>query len=192
MIVHAANETRTNADDAEPACTNDDPPERSEVGVALSVEIAVATELPEPGLPHWLGEQLGRIAQHLGVWGEFRLRLVDDTEMVAAHRQYLNVDGTTDVLTFDLADGASARGAPVDADVLACVDEANRRSRELGHGLDRELLLYALHGLLHCLGYDDHDPEGYQRMHDLEDRLLEALGVGATFAPRPKGVEPGA
>jgi len=43
-------------------------------------------------------------------------------------------------------------------------------------------LLYVVHGVLHCLGHDDHDEAGYASMHALEDRVLYAIGVGATFA----------
>lgn len=97
--------------------------------------------------------------------------------MAAAHARYAGVEGTTDVLTFSLAPS----GAPVDADVMVCLDEAERQGERLGHLPRRELLLYALHGLLHALGFDDHDDASFKTMHDTEDRLLEELGVGRTF-----------
>jgi ssRNA-specific RNase YbeY (16S rRNA maturation enzyme) len=53
--------------------------------------------------------------------------------------------------------------------------------------LEKEALLYALHGLLHCLGHDDHDEAAYQAMHALEDALLDAIGVGPVFDPDPDG-----
>ena len=45
-----------------------------------------------------------------------------------------------------------------------------------------ELLLYALHGILHLCGYDDRTPADYRRMHRLEDRILTQLGIGPIFA----------
>lgn len=143
------------------------------------------------GLPDrstgWLGDRLAEAAGVLGCSGELRVRLVRDAEMAAAHARYSGVEGTTDVLTFDLTEGGSALGEPVDADALVCVDEAARGAAEAGHGLDRELLLYALHALLHCLGHDDVTEEGFERMHAEEDRILERIGVGRTFAPRGDG-----
>lgn len=99
--------------------------------------------------------------------------------MAAAHSGFLGVDGTTDVLTFDLTEP----GQPdLDVDILVCVDEARRQGAARGHGVERELLLYIVHGVLHCLGHDDHDPSAAARMHAEEDRILEAVGVGPTYA----------
>lgn len=116
------------------------------------------------------------------------VELVDDAAMDAYHRRHSGVEGTTDVLTFP----GSGEGEPIDVDIIACVDEARRRAAEFGHPIERELLLYALHGLLHCMGHDDHDPDAYERMHAEEDRILTAIGVGATFRPSPRPDSEGA
>ena len=42
-------------------------------------------------------------------------------------------------------------------------------------------LVAATLGALHCLGYDDHDPNEFARMHTREDEILGAIGVGAVF-----------
>ena len=114
--------------------------------------------------------------------GEVRVQIIDDAAMARAHQDYCGVSGTTDVITFDLADGESANGAPLDVDLLICADEAGRQAAERGHGVDRELTLYILHGVLHCMGYDDHDEDSYERMHAQEDAILERAGLGAVFA----------
>ena len=44
------------------------------------------------------------------------------------------------------------------------------------------MLLYAVHGLLHCAGFDDHETAAFDRMHAEEDRILRAIGVGPIFA----------
>lgn len=111
--------------------------------------------------------------------GEVRALIVDDAHMSRAHARYAGVEGTTDVLTFDLSGG---RG-PLDADLLVCLDEARRQSASHGHEVEHELLLYILHGVLHCLGHDDHDEDRARRMHEEEDRVLTAIGVGPVYAP---------
>jgi len=108
-----------------------------------------------------------------------RVVVVGDAEMAVAHERYSGVAGTTDVLTFDLRDEAAG---PLDTDILICLDEAIRCGTERGHPASRELLLYVVHGILHCLGHDDHDPAAYAQMHAREDEVLEAIGVGRTFA----------
>ena len=124
---------------------------------------------------HWLCAQWRQLcAMAAPDLARLTIRLVEDAEMSRLHARHMNDPTTTDVLTF--VDGD-------EADVAVCVDEARRRAEELGHELRRELLLYGLHGLLHAVGYDDRTPEDFARMHAEEDRLLAAIGVGATFSP---------
>lgn len=107
--------------------------------------------------------------------------IVDDPHMTRLHEQFLKVPTTTDVLTFDLRDAPGDADQPIEGEIYICYDEARRRVAELKHPISHELLLYALHGLLHLLGYDDHDEQGWKLMHRIEDQLLEELGVGRVF-----------
>jgi probable rRNA maturation factor len=66
-------------------------------------------------------------------------------------------------------------------EVVICVPEARRRSREHGTTLQQELLLYALHGMLHLCGFDDRTDRDFKRMHRTEDQILARLGVGPVF-----------
>ena len=112
------------------------------------------------------------------------VRIVDDAAMRDLNRRHHSTDGTTDVLTFpNEADDAAHRG--LDVDIAICADEAFRRAAELNHRLERELLLYIIHGLLHCAGFDDAEPAAAARMHAEEDRILRSIGVGATYEAGP-------
>lgn len=150
--------------------------------------LTVVVQDPERRLS---GEQLERlqtrahaaIAQAGGV-GEITIRVIGDEAMTTAHERFIGLREPTDVLTFDFRDDPDS-GAPLETDVLVCLDEAERRAaetnNETGHDAGRELLLYALHGALHCLGYNDTDEEAAARMHAREDEILEAIGVGRVF-----------
>ncbi|MCP3904972.1 MAG: rRNA maturation RNase YbeY [Planctomycetes bacterium] len=132
----------------------------------------------EPVDPAWLATNLARAVEALGRPVErVGVLLVDDTRMTDLHRRYLGDARTTDVLTFL----ASESDAPIDADIAVCLDVAAREAVRQGHPVGHEVLLYALHGVLHCAGYDDHDPEAFAAMHAEEDRILAAIGIGATF-----------
>lgn len=125
-----------------------------------------------------LGHARSALAR-LGARGEVRVMVIGDAEMADAHERHKNVPGTTDVLTFDLEPDDPGL---LDTDILVCADEATRQGEHLGHPMERELLLYIIHGVLHCVGYDDTDEASAAAMHAREDELLEGIGVGATFA----------
>ena len=77
----------------------------------------------------------------------------------------------------------------LDTDLLVCVDEGRRQSDRREIPLERELLLYIIHGALHCLGYDDHDQSEARAMHAREDEILESIGAGATFTRQRAALE---
>jgi probable rRNA maturation factor len=167
---------------------------------ALSVHLTASDRRFTSERASWLTGTLIRAAGACepSAGGELRIRVVGDEEMAYAHKQYSGVEGTTDVLTFDLNEktGESpgknpakkpGRATPVDADALICIDVAEREAAVRGHPLERELLLYALHALLHCTGFDDMDDLDHARMHAEEDRILDAIGVGATYGAAEDG-----
>lgn len=127
--------------------------------------------------------RLADLLAEAGLRGEARVRLVRDDEMAREHLAHKDIPGTTDVLTFDLADDDSGP-ASLDADILICIDEAHRQSRARGHDVARELMLYIVHGILHCTGYDDATEPQAERMHRREDELLDAIGLGPVYARR--------
>lgn len=110
---------------------------------------------------------------------ELSVALVGDKEMSRLHERFMGIPGPTDVLTFPLDEDDA--GDVTAGEVVVCVPEAKRRSRDEGTSHRDEVLLYALHGLLHLCGYDDRTTRAFNRMHKKEDELLAALGVGAVF-----------
>lgn len=166
-------------------------------GVGLCFEVEAAPGALAPDELHALREMAraagAEVSRRIGARGEARVRVVRDAEMARLHAERLGVEGTTDVLTFDLL---GAGGPEVDADIVVCADVARRESAARGAGngggAARELALYAVHGVLHCLGYDDHDDAGSARMHAMEDEVLQGAGVGRVFdasggAEKPRG-----
>src|SRR4051812_5270248 len=153
----------------------------------LSVEVVDQTGRLKSAAMTWLTQHIEKAVRHLGAGGEVRVRVVDDSEMARAHEDFAEVPGTTDVLTFDLTD-PEATSAPridqghgklasdscsygLDTDIMVCFDVAERQiapNAALTGGfapVERELLLYVVHGVLHCLGMDDHDEAAAAAMH---------------------------
>lgn len=117
--------------------------------------------------------------------GELAIWLVRDPMMRKLHRRHLNLPTTTDVLSFDLRESPRQ---PLDAQLVVCLDVARRQARLRGHAPELEVLLYAVHGLLHMLGHDDLEPAAAAAMHRREDRLLRAVGLPAVYAQQPRKV----
>jgi rRNA maturation RNase YbeY len=105
---------------------------------------------------------------------DISLALVNDATMSDLHMRFMNLPGPTDVLTFPLDDNGSG-------EIVICVSEAARRGKVHGSSVRNELLLYAIHGMLHLCGMDDRTQRGFEKMHRTEDEILTRIGVGAVF-----------
>lgn len=101
--------------------------------------------------------------------------LVGDARMSELHKRFMGIAGPTDVLTFPL--DKDDRGRVTSGEVVVCVAEAVRQAKNEGAAVQTEMLLYAIHGILHLLGMDDRSAVGFERMHRAEDRLLMQLGL---------------
>ncbi|HET8576794.1 MAG TPA: rRNA maturation RNase YbeY [Methylomirabilota bacterium] len=106
---------------------------------------------------------LGRADQevHVGVVG--------DREIRRLNARYLGHRRPTDVLAFNLDAPGPAR---LLGEVIISAETARRQSRRLRVPLALELDLLLVHGLLHLVGYDDHDPVEARLMHERERELL--------------------
>lgn len=115
---------------------------------------------------------------------ELSVVLVNDETIARLHADHFADPATTDVITFPL--DMNARGKAITGELYLCVPMAQRQARLRGVAVRDELLLYAIHGVLHLSGHDDTTSRGYTRMHRKEDQILRLLGVGAIFARSPQ------
>ena len=99
----------------------------------------------------------------------FSTVLVSDRRMREFNRRYRKQSGTTDVLSFPLEENGYL------GDVVISVETARRQARSLGHGLQTELQLLLLHGVLHLMGYDHKADNG--QMDRRERALRRRLGL---------------
>lgn len=110
---------------------------------------------------------------------DLSLFIAGDRTMSALHKRYMNIAGPTDVLTFELE---RSRGRKiVGGEIVICLGEAGRQARALDIPISHELLLYAIHGMLHLDRFDDLTIGGAKKMHAEEDRILTEIGIGPVF-----------
>lgn len=106
---------------------------------------------------------------------ELSISLVDEDEMSALHLRWMDEPGATDVLSFpmdEMKPHSSDQGPGMVGDVVLCPDFAARQAAQAGHGLQEELELLTVHGILHLLGYDHREVEEKEVMFSLQDELL--------------------
>ena len=152
----------------------DDPPEPTEPIITITVDAAVDGVNAD-----WLETKTTSALELLGKnQSQLAVRVVNDATMIQLHQDHSNIAETTDVLTFD--NGSSE--ASIHADIAICCDVASRALGDRNHALNEELLLYVVHGMLHCIGFDDHDEGAHLKMHEEEDRILTAIGVGPVWS----------
>jgi probable rRNA maturation factor len=137
------------------------------------------TAVRAPGLGAWLARVAPGRAR-----GEVAIALVSDARMRALNRQFRRKNQPTDVLSFP-SDAPPSLG-----DLVIAEGVARRQARQAGHSYAVELKVLALHGLLHLLGYDHHDPADGGRMARLERRLRARGGLGAGLIERAKAPAP--
>lgn len=89
--------------------------------------------------------------------------LIDRATMAQVHGSFLDDPTETDVITFPYGE------------ILVCPAVARDRASAYGLKTGQEVLLYALHGLLHLAGYDDTTPEAARQMARAQSRLLKQV-----------------
>jgi len=109
---------------------------------------------------------------------ELSLVVCDDAFIRPLNRDYRGKDAPTDVLSFAMQEGEAVReDDPVLGDLVISAETAARQAEEQGHGLDAELRVLLVHGLLHLLGYDHEvDEDEAEQMRAAEATLLTELG----------------
>ncbi len=115
---------------------------------------------------------------------EMQVILTNNATMSRLHMDFMGLAGPTDVLTFPI--DLDGKGRPIAGEVYVCVPYATKEAKARGVALREELLLYALHGMLHLCGYDDRTERDFAKMHAREDSILNQIGVGAVFKPAPR------
>ncbi|MEJ6494375.1 MAG: rRNA maturation RNase YbeY [Actinomycetes bacterium] len=114
---------------------------------------------------------------HINPASELSVMLVDEVSMAALHEKFMDLPGSTDVLSFPMDElRAGTSDKPSDegilGDVVLCPAVAARQGEQAGHSMEVELRLLLTHGVLHLLGHDHEEPEEHKVMFGLQAELL--------------------
>lgn len=99
---------------------------------------------------------------------EISLYFITDKEISAIHAQFFDDPTPTDCISF-----------PIDEEHLGEIFVSPQTAIRYGakHKIDPydETALYIIHGILHCLGFDDLDPKSKKTMRKMEKRCMAHL-----------------
>ncbi len=139
-----------------------------------------------PGLPREeLRRRLTDVMRREGCPEGFELSvlLTDDREISLLHEKWLGLPGPTDVLSFPQDDPRRGGGPGASlGDVAISLDTAAGQAARAGIPLACEVLLLAVHGVLHLLGYDDTTEDGFRKMREREMTYVPEAFNGAEEA----------
>ena len=107
--------------------------------------------------------------------GTLNVVMTNARTMAEINEQYVGHQGVTDVITFDLRVDALGTEDECLGEIYICPDVAMEYSRRNHLDPSRELVLYAVHGMLHLHGEDDLDDEARVEMRRGEARVMAAL-----------------
>lgn len=111
--------------------------------------------------------------------------ITNDAEVAALNRQYRGVDAPTDVLSFpaDEPPVEEEDEPPYLGDLIVAYPYTAAQAQREGHDLMQSLMLMAVHGTLHLLGYDHDTAAKRAEMWAAQDAALKALDVDLSIVP---------
>ncbi len=132
--------------------------------------------------------------KRLGLTDEVSIELdfVSPEEIKRLNNDYRGVDKVTDVLSFPYLDGIKGKDVkrvdfPDDIDeetgtvlvgsICICLERAKEQAEEYGHSLKREVCYLALHGILHCFGFDHIEKADEEEMTALAEEIMQSLDI---------------
>jgi probable rRNA maturation factor len=109
---------------------------------------------------------------------ELGIQLVGTKEMAQVNWQFLQHEGSTDVITFGYENAESK----LHGELFICVDDAISQAKNFKTSWQSEVVRYLVHGVLHLLGYDDLKPALRRKMKRAENRLMRRLEKSFSLA----------
>jgi probable rRNA maturation factor len=103
---------------------------------------------------------------------DLNLTFIDDKEMEELHVKWMDLTGSTDVLSFPMDMPESGDDPVTLGDIVISPRFAQDQAIKAGHSINHEIFILATHGLLHILGYDHEDIEDESVMFGLQESIV--------------------
>jgi probable rRNA maturation factor len=109
--------------------------------------------------------------------------ITDNDTVQQLNAQYRGIDASTDVLSFentpdpDFPELDETEAGHL-GDIIIAYPVAEAQAMAAGHTAQSEVILLAVHGLLHLLGFDHDTSENKEKMWQAQRQIMVELGLG--------------
>lgn len=128
----------------------------------LRVGVRELQAFADQALPLVLATRPPRRREVLPALEQVDVLLVSDARIAALHVRFMDIEGPTDVITFQ------------HGEIFVSTETAAANARRFHSSVDREIRLYLVHGLLHLAGFDDKTPAAARLMAATQQKVLAA------------------
>ena len=105
---------------------------------------------------------------------ELSLAFIDDSEMEELHIKWMNLTGTTDVMSFPMDElRPNDTKSGILGDIVISPRVAKSQAEKAGHSTEHEIKILAAHGFLHLLGFDHQEINDEEEMFALQEDLVK-------------------
>ena len=123
--------------------------------------------IPNKGI---LRNKIAQLADNEGfVLSNLNIILCSDNYLLEINKKHLNHSYYTDVITFDLSENKKE----IDGEIYVSLDRVRINKKSFNVSLLIELQRVILHGVLHLVGYDDHNEKDISIMRRKEQFYLD-------------------
>jgi probable rRNA maturation factor len=133
--------------------------------------------------PNRLTAALTRFLREKEIRKQIHVILVNDEYITDLNRRYRCVEGSTDVLAFDLGPSERSDG-DAEGEVYVSLDRAQEQAKDLNIPMAEESVRLIVHGLLHLSGYD-HEKGG-----EAEKRMQRETEIGVKLVLKEMDITP--
>jgi len=103
---------------------------------------------------------------------ELNYTFMSDEDLLQINKDYLGHDFYTDIITFD-----NTIGKVISADIAISYERIKDNATALAVEVGSELNRVMVHGVLHCIGFNDKTETEKQIMRENEDKMLKMFHV---------------
>lgn len=132
--------------------------------------------------PSWIGNVepfVAKVLDRLDIqnW-ELSVLFCDDPFIAGLNKQYREIDGPTDVLSFEQGDEYIDENETTwfnAGDIVISLDSLAKNAEQFGVTMNDELKRLLVHGILHLDGMDHEDNSPEQEMLQFQEHLLSSM-----------------